>query len=252
MRSRLIAVLCLPLFFRAAAHAQAPGQTAVAPTSQPGVCATVEQSNPDASCLKLSFEGEVSAKQTFAQEFGGGLVFRLNPAQASGGWFIEVVPKGSDALPEQEYVWVVTPPYHFGNQRYLDTSYGVAARESVQNSPREFNFVLSENQYKEASRLVDLAISSRPASDTRSQEEAEKESQDAAAALMSFPVATGSLSILDSRVTDPSGKGDFGSIEWLKFKVEVRVPCGFPVTAGTGRLSVDSSRCGEIQGAKRN
>ena len=60
---------------------------------------------------------------------------------------------------------------------------------------------------------------------------------------MSFPVATGRLSILDSRVKDPASKDDVGSIEWIKFKVELRVPCSFSVVAGTGRVTVDSSAC---------
>jgi len=86
------------------------------------------------------------------------MLFRLNPEQAAGGWFIEVVPKNPSADSSLEYVWVVTPPYHFGNQRYLDTSYGIPAREAVKKSPREFNFVLDEKQYKEAARLVPSTI----------------------------------------------------------------------------------------------
>jgi len=112
----------------------------------------------NSACLRISFEGEVAGGQLFTREFGVDMLFRLNPEQAAGGWFIEVVPKNPSADSSLEYVWVVTPPYHFGNQRYLDTSYGIPAREAVKKSPREFNFVLDEKQYKEAARLVPSTI----------------------------------------------------------------------------------------------
>ena len=252
MKMRFMVVAGFGLLLCSSAHCQASEQKVATPKNPLAGCGTVDQSSSTPICLPISSEDEVSAAKAFTQEFGGDLVFRLNAEQASGGWFIEVVPRGAGVDSQQEYVWVVTPPYHFGNQRYLDTSYGVPAREAIQNSPREFNFALDEEQYKEASRLVDLAISSHPDSDKRSQEELEQERQDATEALLKLPVAAGRLWILDSGVKDPAGDRDFGSIEWLKFRVELRVPCGFPVAAGTRRLSVDSSKCDEIEGVKGN
>lgn len=239
-------VLCSPV------HSQPPTQKSPAPQIQPSGCGSVDRSPKNPSCLRLSFQGEVSAGKSFALEFGEDLAFRLNPEAALGGWFIEVIPKTAGADADTDYVWVVTPPYHFGNQRYLDTSYGVSPRESVQNSPREFNFVLNDQQYKKAARLVDLAISSHPSSETKSQEQLEREGEEATTALLKLPVATGKLWILESRVKDSTGGADSGSIEWIKFKVELRVPCGFAVPVGTRQIAVDFSACGEQQGAKVN
>ena len=246
----MIAFVCVILLLGDPLQCLAHGQKAAASQSEPAGCGTVDSSPPNPACLRLSFEGEVSAEQSFLREFGGGLIFRLNHEVAAGGWFIEVVPKGAASNANQEYVWVVTPPYHFGNARYLDTSYGTPAKEAVQMSPREFNFVLNGEQYKKAAELVDLAIYSRPVSDKRTQEQIEREGEDATGDLMKFPVATGRLWILDSRTKDSTGEGDFGAIEWIKFKVELRVPCDFPVLTDAPQISVDASACGGSKGKK--
>lgn len=207
---------------------------------QPG-CGTVESPFGEAQCVQISFVSEISAGQRFERKFGDNLVFRLNPSGASG-WFIEVIPEAQGGTDKKEYVWVVTPPYRFSNVRYLDTSYGTKAREAVHYSPRDFNFVLNEEQFNRAADLVNLAIFSHPLSDQRTKEELIKESEDAREALLALSVSKGRLTILDSRTTEPEGADDFGSIEWLKFKVELQVPCGSASVPGSD-LAVDVSKC---------
>lgn len=192
-------------------------------------------------CRQLSLEGEISAGQPFVRGFGGHLLFRLNPERAMDGWVIEVVPEQGGAAGFNEYTGIVTPPYHFWNPRYVDISYGVSAKESVERSPREFNFVLNQRDYNRAADLADKTVSSRPQPDNRSEAEIEKEARDAAEALLNFPVAKGRLFILDSRIKS-AGKGG-GQIEWLKFKVDLRVPCDFAVLADSPGISVDDSQC---------
>jgi len=250
VKARLIAFVCVALLLGDPFPCLASAQKTPAPQNHFEGCGSIDDSPAHPACLRLSFQGEVSAEQSFLREFGGGLIFRLNPEKAAKGWFIEVIPKDATSVGHQEYVWVVTPPYHFGNQRYLDTSYGTSAREAVEMSPREFNFVLNNEQYKKAAELVELAISSRPLSDQRTQEQVEREGEDAAAALMTFPVAKGRLWILDSRTNDSTGEGDFGTIEWIKFKVELQVPCSFPVVMDAPQISVDASACGGSKGTK--
>lgn len=226
---------------------------AAPPKGQFAGCGTLDGSLEEANCLQLVFQGEVSDGQTFEQAIGGNLLFRLNPVGSHGsGWTIEVIPRDAEDPEHSEYAWVVTPPYHFGNQRYLDTSYGVSAKEAVHNTPREFNFVLNEDQFKKAYDLVELAISSHPESDHRSQAELEKESNEAIAALMKLPVSTGQLLILDSKTTEPSEPKDLGSIKWIKFKVILRVPCDFAAAKGTREFSVDGSSCDNTPGKKNS
>jgi hypothetical protein len=177
-------------------------------------------------------------------------MFSLVPSNS--GWTIEINPQVVNGNGPSEYIWVVTPPYRSSNPRYLDTTYGVSAEEAVHETPRSFNFVLTEAQYYEASRLVDLAISSRPLSDHRSQEELEKESKDAVAALMKLPVAVGQLLILDAKITSFRDSKDSGSLDWIKFEAILRVPCDFAAAQPTPEFSVDGSSCANSSGRKQN
>jgi len=177
-------------------------------------------------------------------------MFELVPS--ASGWTVEITPQAVSGTGTPEYIWVVTPPYRSSNPRYLDTSYGVSAEEAVHETPRRFNFVLNEAQYQKAFRLVDLAVSSRPLSDQRSQNEVEKESKDAAAGLMKFPVSVGQLSIVDSKLTLGKDSKDLRSLDWIKFEAILRVPCDFAVAKPTPELSVDGSSCVSPSGRKQN
>src|ERR1700719_4004175 len=68
-----------------------------------GLCATMNTQFNRGCCIHVTFSGEVSAGKNFARPFGP-LLFGLNSEQALAGWWIEVVPAGSDSL-EVEYVW---------------------------------------------------------------------------------------------------------------------------------------------------
>ncbi|HXO62398.1 MAG TPA: hypothetical protein VN850_11345, partial [Candidatus Acidoferrales bacterium] len=223
--------LVLPLQSR---HAQNPAPGDI-------VCGTINTQFTEGRCIHITFSGEASANKNFDRPFGP-LRFRLNSEEALSGWWIEVVPAEDANSGNDEYVWAVTPPYHFGNVRYLDTSYGARAEDSVKESPRDFNFVLNQQQFHRAADLVDLAVSSHLVSEHKSEAEFDRESQDAIAALESLPIGKGRLQILDSHVNRSAGQDGLGTIEWLKFQVELHVPCNFTVSDSAG-LSIDRSQC---------
>jgi hypothetical protein len=208
-------------------------------------CGTIQSAFGEDQCLHLSFAGEVSAGQAFERKFSEKLGFRLNASQS--GWTIEVISYEQTDSDNAEYSWVVNPPYRSYNVRYLDTTYGTTAKEAVEYSPRDFNFVLNEQQFKQASDLVEMAIMSHPLSDHRSQQELDKESMDAGRTLQALPVAKGRLTIMNSRVADPdpTEKGDLGSIDWLKFKVELHVPCGFATISDSSEVQIDKAKCSD-------
>ena len=219
-----------------------PLQSKQAQNSAPAemVCGTINTAFTEGRCIHITFSGEVSGDKNFDRPFGP-LRFRLNSEQALGGWCIEVVPAEQTNSGNDEYVWVVTPPYHFGNIRYLDTSYGTPAEDAVRG-PRDFNFVLDQGQFRRSADLVNLAVSSHPLSEHKSEAEFDQESQNALATLESLSVGKGRLQILDSRVDSSAGQDGLGAIEWLKFRVEVHVPCDFTVSDSPG-LSIDRSQC---------
>ncbi len=170
----------------------------------------------------VRFGGEVSREKVFEREIGYGLVFRLTPTPGDpdSGWRIEVVPKTQPQPPQEkvEFSWVATPPYHFRNERYLDTSYGITAREAVENSPRHFNFVRNLADYQIADQTVNLTIYPNAASEL----ELARMRRDAA----KVRAAEGELRILDSRITPGQKKDDPGTIDWIKFEVELKFSPG--------------------------
>lgn len=206
-------------------------------------CGTMDSNFGDEPCIVISFVGRVTANHSFDRQFGN-LLFRLNSQDAASGWNIEVVSAEEGSSTSSEYVWPVTPPYHFGNVRYLDTSYGVRADQAVKQTPRDFNFVLGEAQFLRAAELVDLGISSRPVNDHQSAAKIERESKDALAVLESLPVGKGRLEIIDSHVDKSAGRDGLGAIEWLKFKVELHVPCDFEVVGSTD-IFIDRASCSD-------
>jgi hypothetical protein len=124
----------------------------------------------------------------------------------------------------------------------------MSATEAVGGSPRDFNFVMNEEQFKEAEELVEMAIMSHPLSDKRPQQELEREGQDATEALFAFSVAKGRLTILEPKIENAGEKGNQGYLKWLKFKVALRVPCDFAVSEG--EIVADKTQCSEERSPK--
>jgi len=171
-----------------------------------------------APCDTLS--GRVRAGQSYEHPFGDGLRFRLRAEPSAppnpAGWTIEVRPR-SDG--EHEYSWVATPPYRFWNPRYVDTSYGVSAREAVARSVRRFGFVTGEEAYDRLARAVELLTSSRPAGMTDAAYQAARDSAEATWKAMMEDVGRGELRITDAAVSDSTAERPGGRIERLAFTV---------------------------------
>ncbi len=185
------------------------------------LCSTLSGASPERP-LRLS--GEVSRGQEFHREIGAGLVFALTPTAidpgAIEGWHIEVFLK--DRPKDQqcdEFAWIATPPFRSSNARYLDTSYGTKAEDAVKWSPREFQFVLTCDDYKRERQWVDRLL--------WQYNNSEEQVQEAYRKLGSSPMGKGLLKILDSRISPAekaAGGDNLGRIDWLKFEVEISLP----------------------------
>lgn len=171
-----------------------------------------------AACPTSRFGGEVTHGQPFERSLGGDLVFRLAPSPAGNppGWTIEVRSRALPG-PENEFSWVVTPPYRAWNPRYLDTSYGWSARDAIAFGERDFHFVMTGADYRAAAEAVRKLL--WPAGLP------EGELDQARRALDGVPRATGRLVIFDSRLAGTE-QGGPGWIEWIRFEVEVCLPAG--------------------------
>jgi len=172
-----------------------------------------------AEAADVRFSGEVLPGKAFVHEIGHGLVFGLAPLSGDGGdgWVIEVVPKGQSEDDPVEFSEIVTPPYHFYNDRYLAAAYGYSAKEAVQMTTRKFNFVLSLGDQQKASDVVNAAL--YPV--TTSDEEKDRIARESAG----IQLGRGQLHITHSHVT--LGKGDTpDSIDVVKFDVTIEFSPG--------------------------
>jgi hypothetical protein len=172
----------------------------------------------------ITFSGEVSENQVFRKQIAQGLDFVLTPNTMQPGvitgWIIEVSPHIRPTDPQcHDFAWAVTPPYHFQNARYLDTSYNTLAQDAVGASPRDFKFVLNCVDLKAEWERVNRVL--QPLDYSKS------EVEEARAKLGSSPAGTGRLWIEDYKITpgERSSPGvDLGKIRWIRFKVQINLP----------------------------
>jgi hypothetical protein len=169
----------------------------------------------------VRFQSEISRGHNFRQPIGHGLVLVL--AAGDDGWTIGVSPQTVTERECGDFAGVVNTPFRNYNALYLNVSYGMTAQDAVEDSPREFNFVLSCAGLKRESTFVDRLIMSSPAG----MQPTEKQVAEAEAKMGTSPQGHGKLWILDHKVSaapeDIDGK-NYGQIDWIRFRVEIRFP----------------------------
>jgi hypothetical protein len=203
------------IFALCALAAVASAATASSPRRAPQDAASPQessQSRAEAESVEVRFTGEVAAGKEFRHDIGHGLVFGLAPlsGNAGGGWVIDIVPVVQPADEPVEFSEVVTPPYHFYNDRYLASAYGYSVKEAVGFTPRHFNFVTSVADDRIAEEVVNAALFPS----VSSEQEKDRIARESAA----LHLGHGEFRILKSHVT--IAKGPYpDTIDWLKFEV---------------------------------
>src|SRR5439155_5870131 len=117
----------------------------------------------------VRFQSEVFGGDYFREPIGYGLVLVLSPN--GDGWTIRVSPQTVTERECGDFAWVVNPPFRAHSALDLDVSYGWTAKDAVEDSPREFNFVLSCAGEKRESTFVERLIMSSPAGMERTQKQ---------------------------------------------------------------------------------
>jgi hypothetical protein len=169
-------------------------------------------SKPECSAGAICFSGEVSRGQEFRGALNADLEFVLQ-----NGWTIAIVP----TKPEgdcQEFASVVNPPYRAHRDIYIDTSYGWTAKQETSASPREFSFVTNCADLQTETERLDIVL--WPYTATR------EKAENAMAKLGTSPLGKGRLWITDSKISHAGDTAEdkSGTIEWMKFSVEIRLP----------------------------
>lgn len=159
--------------------------------------------------------GEVSKGKTFQQDIGRGLLFQLVPPSNApdAGWVIEIVPKAQPDDGPIEFSTIATPPYHVYNDRILATAYGRTAREIVGLKDRTFFFVRSAEDEHRAEEVVNAAFYPTDLSDQERVHVASEEHQ--------IEVSKGEFHILKSHTGRSETLGGPGTIEWIRFELDI-------------------------------
>lgn len=184
-------------------------------------------------CLQLAFTGEVKAGQTFTQEIGNELAFRVVPSDQQApdqGWYFEIGPTSPAVDEWDQYIYVVTPPYHFRHSRDISTDYGVPAQQAVGRYLHRFWFVLSRTEGSQAAAALNNDLSPQNQTDIDHAGELRR----------SLPKGRGGFLVVDSKITPgklnpESGScepGSCGAMHWIKFHVTLVVPQTFKATSG--------------------
>jgi len=175
--------------------------------------------------------GQVAQGQTFEQDIGRGLLFRLvPPANApDAGWVIQVIPKTEPADGPIEFSSIATPPYHVYNDRILATAFGRSASDVVQLKDRTFFFVQSAMDEHRAEEVVNAAFYPTNLSD--------QERVRAAAEAHEVHVSKGELRILKSHTGHGKMMSDVGSIEWIRFELDIEFSPGLTMADIIARVA---------------
>jgi hypothetical protein len=169
----------------------------------------------------VRFQTEVRSGEHFRARIGHGLELGLDPT--GDGWTIRVSPITVAEPGCEDFSWVINPPFRAYNDLYLNPSYGMTAQDAVERSPREFKFVLNCAACKREDTFVRRLIESSPIGMARSQ----KQVDEAYAKLGTSPHGEGKLWVLRYKLSrapeDIDGK-NYGRIDWILFRVEIRFP----------------------------
>jgi hypothetical protein len=159
------------------------------------------------ACVQKTISGSVARGETFTAPINKTLEFRLVSDHNGGGWFIWVGSANED------YVWVVTPPYQSDNGSTVGPAYGHTAREAVRNTPRRFAFVFNSSDLLRGRKAVDSWLHGNDNDPVTIKKNID----------LLDNLRTGSLvlSIVGSRITDSPAPG---VIESIKFRAVTCVP----------------------------
>ena len=175
-------------------------------------------------CRQAKFKGHLASGEGFTQTIGAGLELRLEPVPNDGGWDASVSPHGSD----DDWAYIVNPPFHFGNSQCMSSEYGETVRERLSH-PHEINFVLTASDYD---RMLTLAKDALWPYNSKNPEHAPSNYEKALA-----KVPKGLLVV---QPIDYDRQGPSDQASWMDFEVVVIVPDSF---AGNPTLKWASASC---------
>ena len=198
-------------------------------------------------CRAAVVEGELNAGKPYSQLLGGGLKLYFQPL--ASGWILRILP-ASGLAGEHDYAELATPPYQSVTPLAISTDFAFRAQDAIGWNPRRFRFATSAASFHrlEQAYLRFEAAGAAPSGDIQTE-----------LARQIAPTSEATFTILDSRlvggtadqwqqaavvaahfnstahtlVQEPdSSTSPLGRIVWLRFRLELNLPTGFPANSG--------------------
>jgi len=219
MQTRLVAKLCvlsLPLIFIACNKTQSsasPNAARVAPSAP-----TAPVTPAESPQTGLKFTGEVKRGQQFEKTFASEMVFRLEPyAGNDSGWTIRIAPGADSAASSVDCIGAVETPSHGDAKLEIELPEDGVLQNAAWKL-REFEFVGSSPDCKTAWSLMNVANYGNKLS--------ANEREQASTKLGQIRTRHGKFSILDARSGPATAANQHGTLEWLKFEVDLNGSAG--------------------------
>lgn len=204
----------LVLTFVACSKKQAPSPAltaGVVPAPSKAVSA-VPVGDPSDSLVR--FNGEVSRGARFRAPIGSNMYFTLEPyAGNDSGWSIRLTPGTDPKSQSIDCIGAVAEPLHGDKNLEIEPPANLATQKSIDWKPREFEFVPDAANCSIAWDLMNAVYYPSKLTDEQRTEAGEK--------LAKIPVGHGRFTIIQSILQPPKVANETGSIQWLKFEVEL-------------------------------
>lgn len=224
--------------------------------STPWVCPATAALPVKPACQAAVLEGELNAGKPYRQLLGGGLRLYFQPLPS--GWILRVLP-ASGPVGEHDYAELATPPYRSVTPLAISTDFAFRAQDAIGWNPRRFRFATTASGFDrlEQAYLKFEAGGATPSDDTQ----AELARQIAQTSEATFTILDSRLvggtadqwqqaavvashfnSTAHTLVQEPDGStSPLGRIVWLRFRLELHLPIGFPANSA---LHLQSTPCG--------
>ncbi len=161
----------------------------------------------------LHFTAEVARNEEFQRIFATKMTFRLEPyAGTDSGWSMRIAPVSDSGGPAIDCIGAVETPLHGDTKIEIEPPQNGASQD-VAWKRREFEYVGTASDCKTAWLLMNSANYNPKLSD--------KEREEFGIKLGQIPTRHGVFTILDAHFGPATPQNGRGTIEWLKFEVDL-------------------------------
>jgi hypothetical protein len=232
-RFRLVsAILPVALLVTACSKKQTPAPP-VAVGERPTAPAAIPAASPASVQENSHFTAEIVAHEEFQRIFAPKLMFRLEPYAANdSGWTIRIAPISETGGPAIDCIGAVETPLHGDTKIEIEPPTNGASKDPAWRQ-REFQYVGTASDCRTAWDLMNTSNYNSKLS--------EKEREDASAKLGQISTRRGKFTILAVRFAAATSQNERGSIEWLKFEVDMSGASAQPTQGNPAASAANSA-----------